>query len=251
MTTILTGRPDTASVVLYWLPLGAGGNLVRLNGRVFEAIVARHEHRAADELYHSALEVCIGADRFVIEMAPVWAGETADRGVVKEGPVGTRWLGRSALFRYEVRCWHNGVIPDVEEAVTGPHQVSHDRARALQLLELVPRVPALTWGRDELHVGEMWSSNSLIAWLLARSLHRVDNIEPPAKGRAPGWRAGLMLAAQQAPEAAAEPGGTRFGDHQVRRLSPFERRFFENDYLASPRPTRDARSQETSSTAAD
>ena len=30
--------PGTASIDLYWLPLGAGGHSVRLNGRVFEAV---------------------------------------------------------------------------------------------------------------------------------------------------------------------------------------------------------------------
>ena len=35
----------TASVELYWLPLGAGGWFVRLNGRIWEAVHARLEHR--------------------------------------------------------------------------------------------------------------------------------------------------------------------------------------------------------------
>jgi hypothetical protein len=30
-----------ARVLLYWLPLGAGGRWVRGNGRLFEALVAR------------------------------------------------------------------------------------------------------------------------------------------------------------------------------------------------------------------
>ncbi len=202
MPPVVTGRPDAASVMLYWLPLGSGGHSVRWNGRIFEAIVARHEHRAVRDLYHAALEVHLGADRFVIEMTPVWGGgEAADRGVVCEGPVGSRWLGRSAFFRYEVRRWRNGVIPDVGEAVASPQRVSHDLAHAQQLLDLVPQVPALTWGRDELHTGEMWNSNSLIAWLLARSDHQVDSINPPAHGRAPGWRAGLLLATKQAAAA--------------------------------------------------
>jgi hypothetical protein len=34
-----------AGVDLYWLPLGAGGHSVRLNGRVFEAIAARLARR--------------------------------------------------------------------------------------------------------------------------------------------------------------------------------------------------------------
>jgi hypothetical protein len=34
-----------ASIELYWLPLGAGGWFVRLNGRIWEAIHALLEHR--------------------------------------------------------------------------------------------------------------------------------------------------------------------------------------------------------------
>ena len=48
-------------VDLYWLPLGAGGHSVRLNGRVFEALAARVEHRPACDLYHSALVVRVAA----------------------------------------------------------------------------------------------------------------------------------------------------------------------------------------------
>jgi hypothetical protein len=32
---------DMAAVDLYWLPLGAGGHFVRLNGRLYEALAAR------------------------------------------------------------------------------------------------------------------------------------------------------------------------------------------------------------------
>lgn len=186
-----------ASVLLYWLPLGAGGRSVRWNGRVFEALVAHHEHRDVCDLYHSALEVHIGADRYVIEMTPAWGDAPIDRGVVRGGPVGSRLLGRSALFRYEVRCWRNGVIPDLEEAVGSPHQVSHDAVRARRLLQLVPQVPTLTWGRDELRVGDMWNSNSLSSWLLASSGHDMECIGPPGLGRAPGWYAGLVAAEDQ------------------------------------------------------
>jgi hypothetical protein len=53
-----TGRGESvAGVDPYWLPLGAGGRSVRLNGRVFEAVVSRLEHRPVCDLYHSALEV--------------------------------------------------------------------------------------------------------------------------------------------------------------------------------------------------
>ncbi|HEX7246838.1 MAG TPA: hypothetical protein VF351_01925 [Actinomycetota bacterium] len=190
--------PKAASVDLYWLPLGAGDSTgcVRWNGRLFEALAARYERREPCDLYHSALTVNLGDERFVIEMTPAWGNGHNDRGVVSRGPVGHRWLGRSRAFRYEVRRWRNGRIPDVSEAVASPQRVSADAARAQQLLGLVPSVPALTWGRDELHTGDMWNSNSLISWLLATSGHRLDLVEMPRNGRAPGWAAGLAVAAR-------------------------------------------------------
>ena len=195
------GGGPGAAVLLYWLPLGAGGHLVRLNGRLYEAFTARRQHRAARDLYHSALEVHLGSDRFVIEMAPVWALADPDRGVVCRGPVGSPALGGLAAFRYEVRRWHMGVIPDVAEAVGGPRLMSRDPARARRLLALVPQVPLLTWGRDEAGTGEMWNSNSLITWLLVRSGFDVAGVRPPPHGRAPGWQAGLIVAARGQPPA--------------------------------------------------
>lgn len=203
-----------AVVTLYWIPLGAGGHSIRWNGRVFEALAARHERRTVQDLYHSALEVQIGDDRFVIEMTPAWGNKSTDRGVVREGPVGSRRLGRFTFFRYEIRRWRMGVIPDVAEAAAS-RQMSHNLAQARLLLRLVPEVPALTWGRDELNTGDMWNSNSLNAWLLARSHHDTDHLAPPPHGRAPGWHAGLTLAARQeneqpptAAQQVAAPGGT-------------------------------------------
>ena len=192
-----------ARVELYWLPLGAGdaSHCVRWNGRLFEAVVARRDGRDACALYHSALEVRLGADRYVIEMAPVWSGGRVDRGAACTGPVGLPWLGRSRWFRYEVRCWRDGIIPDVAEAVDSPVLMSTDAAAAERLLELVPTVPAVTWGRDELRTGEMWNSNSVTSWLLAASGHPTTAVRPPRRGRAPGWSAGLVLAARRARSA--------------------------------------------------
>jgi hypothetical protein len=76
---------------LYWLPLGAGGHSVRMNGKVFEAIVARLEGRSRRDLYHSALIVHVPEGRFVIEQAPVGREDGARRGVVAEGAVGSSW----------------------------------------------------------------------------------------------------------------------------------------------------------------
>jgi hypothetical protein len=43
----------------------------------------------------------------------------------------------------------------------------------------------------------MWNSNSLVAWLLASTGDGVDGVHPPSGGRAPGWQAGLALAANE------------------------------------------------------
>ncbi len=184
-------------VDLYWLPLGAGGHSVRLNGRVYEAVAARLERRPARDLYHSALQVHVPEGRFVIEQAPVRDAGGAARGVVAEGAVGQRWAGRFRLFRYEVRRWRDGVIPDVAEAVESPQRLSDDPVQARRLLDLVPSVPTPVWGRDELGVGEMWNSNSVISWLIARSGMTAEAIPLPAGGRAPGWEAGLVVARRQ------------------------------------------------------
>jgi hypothetical protein len=93
------------------------------------------------------------------------------------------------------------VIPDVAEAVESPQRLSDDARCAQTLLELVPLVPTPVWGRDELDAGEMWNSNSLISWLLARSGLGVESIQPPAGGRAPGWQAGIIVARRQQAEA--------------------------------------------------
>jgi hypothetical protein len=191
----------TSAIDLYWLPLGAGGHSVRLNGLVFEALAARLQHRDRRDLYHSALEVRVPERRFVIEQAPAW-GESGERGVIAEGAVGMRALGRLRLFRYEIRCWLDGVIPDVAEAVESPQRLSEEAACARRLLELVAHVPTPVWARDELGAGEMWNSNSVISWLLVRSGVEVEAIRPPQGGRAPGWRAGVVVAERQAGQPA-------------------------------------------------
>jgi len=191
-------RAVAGSVDLYWLPLGAGGHFVRFNGRAYEAVAARIAGRPACDLYHSALEVTCGPDRFVIEMTPVTA-DGARRGVVGEGAVGARWAARLRIFRYEIRCWRGGQIPDVGEAVGGARRLSHDAACARRVLDLVPRVPRPVWGRDELGAGEMWNSNSVVSWLLARGGMDVDAIAPPPGGRAPGWQAGIAVARRVPP----------------------------------------------------
>lgn len=182
------------SADLYWLPLGAGGHVVRLSGKVYEATLALAQRRPRCALYHSALVVATPEGRFTIEMAPVPDLDGASRGVVCEGAVGGRWAGRLRVFRYEVRCWPDGVIPDLAEAVDSPRRLSDDPAVARRLLELVREAPRPVWGRDELRCREMWNSNSLISWLIVRAGLDVDSVRPPTGGRAPGWDAGIVVA---------------------------------------------------------
>jgi hypothetical protein len=183
-----------SNVDLYWLPLGAGGHSVRLNGRVFEAVASRLGRRPPCDLYHSALVVRVPEGRFVIEQAPIADSNGAERGVVAEGAVGSRCLGRFRLFRYELRRWRDGDIPDVSAAVESPRRLTDDPGMSRRLLDLVPFVPTPVWGRDELGAGEMWNSNSFISWLIASSGFDAETIHVPAGGRAPGWRAGLVVA---------------------------------------------------------
>jgi hypothetical protein len=185
---------DRTGIDLYWLPLGAGGHSVRFNGRVYEALIARIERRAPLDLYHSALVVKVPAARFVIEVTPIPRGDPAARGAVVEGAVGSRLARRLRIFRYEVRCWRNGVILDVNEAVDSPQCLSADVAVAEKVLRLASRVPTHVWGRDELRTGDMWNSNSVISWLITRSGLPVDTVHPPTGGRAPGWDAGIVAA---------------------------------------------------------
>ena len=124
---------------------------------------------------------------------PIPDADGPSRGVLVEGPVGSRRLGRWRVFRYEVRCWPEGVIADAGEAVASPQRLSDDPVMADCLLDLVGALPNPVWGRDELRTGEMWNSNSVIAWLLAASGLPTDPIRPPAGGRAPGWQAGLAV----------------------------------------------------------
>jgi hypothetical protein len=132
--------------------------------------------------------------RFVIESAPIRVADGRERGVVAEGAVGSRWAGRLPVFRYELRFWRDGVIPDLAEAVESPRRLTDEAEAGRRLLALAPSVPTPVWGRDQLHAGEMWNSNSVVAWLIVKSGLDAATIRPPRGGRAPGWDAGLVVA---------------------------------------------------------
>jgi hypothetical protein len=158
------------------------------------------------------LVVCVPAGTFVIEQAwPIPSGGGAPRGVVAEGPVATHAAGRFRFLRYEIRRWRDGVIADVAEAVESPQRLTGDVGLAERLLDLVGEAPTPVWGRDELGAGEMWNSNSLVSWVLARSGLDVDAVRLPSGGRAPGWDAGVVVARRQRAGSATQcgfPAGT-------------------------------------------
>lgn len=184
----------SAAVDLYWIPLGAGAHVVRISGKLFEAASALVGRRPRCDLYHSALVISAPEGRFVIEQAPVPDLDGVRRGVVAQGPVGMRWLGRFRVFRYEIRRWRGGRIPDIDQAIGGPVRVTDDAEVVGRILETLPLIPTPVWGRDEFDTGEMWNSNSVVSWVLTLSGVDVDTIHPPANGRAPGWHAGLTVA---------------------------------------------------------
>ena len=192
--------PTPPGLDLYWIPLGAGAQVVRLSGKTFEALSARLQRRRQRELYHSALVARTSDAPFTIEMTPIPDSRgREDRGVVAEGPVGTRWARRFRVFRYEIRRWREGVIPDISYAVASPVRIADDDALAHRVLGLVPLVPTPVWGRDELPAGEMWNSNSVTAWLLVSAGLDPAASQPPNGGSAPGWDAGVAVAKRRSP----------------------------------------------------
>jgi len=229
--------PHSAAVDLYWIPLGAGGHCVRFNGNVYEALVAARERRPRRDLYHAAMIVGLGGDRFTIELAPSPDARESSRGVVATGPVGARAAGRLRLFRYELRCWRGGRIPDLGEAVGGPRRLTQEAARAQRVLDLVPAVPTPVWGRDELRTGEGWNSNSVIAWLVATAGLSAADLRPPVNGRAPGWDAGLQMA-RRGPDCGFSLTAAPHGSGSKRVDRPDGRGLVRREHAHRPQSTR-------------
>ena len=202
----LTGAVSAADpgagdcVDLYWIPLGSGRGIgpriVRLGGRSYAA-VQRARGLAAGPVFHAALVVRADAVTRSVEMAPAWGRGARGRDVVGTGPVGMRFLGRSAMFRYEIRCSAGTVIPDLADAVDSPVEIATGVDAARRVLLAVESVPRPTWGRDALATGQMWNSNSLVAWALSRAGVDLTTVRPPAGGIAPGWEAGVRVAARR------------------------------------------------------
>jgi hypothetical protein len=130
----------------------------------------------------------------VIERASVPDLKGEQRGVVAEGLVGTKWAGRFRWFRYEIRCWREGLISDLDEGIASPVRLVNDLVHTRRIIALLPSLPTPVWGRDELNTGEMWNPNSATSWVLVRSRVGLTTVRPPVLGRAPGWGAGVVVA---------------------------------------------------------
>lgn len=187
----------TSVVQLYWIPLGAGASVVRTNGILYEAVAAAIDRRPRCGLFHSALEILLPEGRFMVEMTPAPDRNGALRGVVATGPVGLRSLGRFRPFQYEVRRWREGIVPDLQYAVASPVPLTGDPAVARRVFDALAEVPRLVWGRDQSHVGEMWSCNSITSWALTSAGIDTSGIPLPEHGRAPGWHAGAVVATRR------------------------------------------------------
>ncbi|TXK17750.1 hypothetical protein [Homoserinibacter sp. GY 40078] len=178
-------------IELWWIPVGAGGHVVVHTSRWWELWRAHQERRAPRPLFHAALIVHDGEREHDIEMAPAWGRGSRSPGVVATGPVGMRLLGASRFFRYEIRCGRGTRIPDLAFAVDSPQVFPVTPAAARELLDRPAHAPLLVWGREAYGSGDMWNSNSLVAWLLTAAGIDAENLAPPHDGSAPGWIAGL------------------------------------------------------------
>ncbi len=210
MVRMGTDRSDDApgpGVLLCWIPLGAGGpRVVRASGRCYETLAALRDRRRPRALVHGALLVRpASGPEVAVEVTPVWGQPPVDRGVVATGPVGARPLGRSRLFRYEVRCWSGGAVPDQAWALAR-RRVSADPRVAERLLAAAPGVPARTWGGRAPGDRDMWTSNSVVAWLLGAAGLDPVPLGPPPGCRAPGWDAGVRAAAERTAARPAPSG---------------------------------------------
>ena len=218
MTMPLPATSPGLGVDLYWIPLGAGASVVRANGWLLSTVEGLLRRRPRRPIFHSALVAHSDAGSFVIEMTPMADDNgVRERGVVAEGRVATRWLGRFRVFRYEIHRWKGGVIPDLSAAIDGPVRVTNDAATTQRILELVPLVPTPTWGRDELNADGMWNSNSVISWVLESAHISEAAGAPPRNGTAPGWNAGLVVAQRQ-PLTSADSSRPDPSRHLARQI---------------------------------
>lgn len=182
------------SVELLWLPVGAEtSRFQQASLRLWEAIEAARSRRPRTALVHSALRVRTSdGTAYAIELTPEFQRGASPP--VAIGPVGMRSLGRFRLFRWALQCTPGGAFPDEQWATGEPQVLPTDCSTAETILGLARRIPRYTWGRRVRGTTEMWTSDSVISWLLYRSGIDLGAVAPPPGTRAPGWHAGLEVA---------------------------------------------------------
>ncbi len=181
------------SADLYWIPVGAGtSRFQQASLRWWEAFEATRARRPRTELLHSALKLRTGqGSAFTLELTPAFVSAPVEP--IVTGAVGVRGADRLKLFRYALRCIPAETIPDEQWAVAGPIHLTGDCGVVQRILDLAPSVPRHVWGRRVRGTREMWTSDSVISWLLIQAGLDVSFAGPPPGGRAPGWDAGIAL----------------------------------------------------------
>ena len=172
----------------------------------WEALEAARARRPRGVLYHSALKLGLdGEGVSTLELTPAFVASPVP--ALMTGPVGARPAGRFKLFRYELRLVPGAALPDETWAVGEPIRLADERTTVERIVEFASMVPAYTWGRRVKGTAEMWTSDSVVSWLLAKAGLEPRDARAPADGRAPGWTAGVEVARRT--EHAAVPSGVR------------------------------------------
>lgn len=175
------------------MPVGAGtSRFQQASLRLWESIEAARARRSRTILYHSALKLRTEGRTRTLELMPAFVSTAS--AALMTGPVGVSFAGRLRLFRYKIVCLEVESLPDEQWAVDSPQVLSEDPEVAEAIVRLAGRTPRYTWGRRVRGTSEMWTSDSVIAWLLMQLGVDLSPIRIPADGRAPGWFAGIELA---------------------------------------------------------
>ncbi|MCA9830082.1 MAG: hypothetical protein KC495_06400 [Dehalococcoidia bacterium] len=183
------------SADLYWMPVGAGtSGFQQASLRFWESIEAARAHRPRARLFHSALKLSLaGEGAFTLELTPAFVGGPLPP--LATGPVGIRGADRIRLFRYQLRRVPGETLPDEEWAEGEPIHLTGDCDAVRRIVALAPSTPPHVWGRRVRGTKEMWTSDSVISWLLRSAGIDLSKVAIPPGGRAPGWSAGIALAA--------------------------------------------------------
>jgi hypothetical protein len=188
-----TGRVSESFVDLLWIPVAAGTpRAQQMSLALWEAIMAAASRRRRATLYHPAMKVGLDGVTYTMELTPVFVGEPSVPAMT--GPVGFRGADRFRFFRYQLRCFEADMLPDEEWAPGPPIRLAGNRDLAQRMLDLAPAVPPYVWGRRVNGTSEMWTSASVVSWMLMQAGIDARSIAIPEGGRAPGWDAGIEVA---------------------------------------------------------